>query len=54
MDGVDQKLTGQIDGVDGKLYRQIESVRKEMSTKFLWMMTTMIAIGGIVVAAIKI
>ena len=54
IDGVDQKLTGQIHDLDGKLYRQIESVRKEMSTKFLWMMTTMIAIGGIVVAAIKI
>ena len=53
-DDMEEKLTGRISDVDGSLRGQIESLRKEMNTKFLWMMTTTLAIGGLIVAVIKI
>jgi len=47
---LDAKIDARTDGLDAK----IEGLRREMNVQFRWMVATMVAVGGLVVAALKL
>jgi len=49
-DGLDAKIEGLCQEMDAK----IEELRREMGVQFRWMMATTVAVGGLVVAALKL
>ena len=58
---LDEKIDARSDGLDAKIegLRQemdakIEELRREMGVQFRWMMATTVAVGGLVVAALKL
>jgi len=49
-DGLDVKIEGLRQEMDAK----IEGLRQEMGVQFRWMMATTVAVGGLIVAALKL
>jgi len=49
-DGLDAKIDARTDGLDAK----IEGLRREMNVQFRWMLGTMVAVGALIVAALKL
>ena len=47
---LDEKIDARSDGLDAK----IEGLRQEMGVQFRWMMATTVAVGGLIVAALKL
>jgi len=48
--GLDAKIDARTDGLDAK----IEELRREMNVQFRWMVATTVAVGGLIVAALKL
>jgi chromosome segregation ATPase len=49
-DGLDAKIDARTDGLDAK----IEGLRREMNVQFRWLLGTMVAVGALIVAALKL
>ena len=47
---LDEKIDTRSDGLDAK----IEGLRQEMGVQFRWVLGTMVAVGGLIVAALKL
>jgi len=49
IEGLRQDMDAKIEGLDAK----IEGLNREMGMQFRWMLTTMVAVGALIVAALK-
>ena len=61
INGLDAKIDARINGLDAKidartdgLDARIEGLRREMNVQFRWMLGTMVAVGALIVAALKL
>jgi uncharacterized membrane protein (DUF106 family) len=48
-----EKLDAKIEGLRQDMDAKIEGLHREMSVQFRWMLTTMVAVGAVIVAALK-
>ena len=51
--GLDAKIGDKIEGLDAKMDAKIERLRQDMDVRFRWVLTTMVAVGALIVAALK-
>jgi len=54
MDAKIEGLDAKIEGLRQEMDAKIEGLRREMSVQFRWMMATTVAVGGLIVAALKL
>ena len=49
-----EKLDAKIDARTEELRQEISELRREMGVQFRWVLGTMVAVGGLIVAALKL
>ena len=54
MDGGLTRLDAKIDARADELRQEMSELRQEMSVQFRWMVGTIVAVGGLIVAALKL
>ena len=54
IDELDVKFDAKIDELDAKFDTKIEGLRREMGVQFRWLLGTMVAVGALIVAALKL
>ena len=54
IEGLDAKIDARSDGLDAKIDAKIERLRRDMNVQFRWMLGTMVAVGALIVAALKL
>ena len=54
MDGGLTRLDAKIDARTDELCQEMSELRQEMSVQFRWMVGTIVAVGGLIVAALKL
>ena len=60
-DGLDAKIDARTDGLDARLGKldakfdvRIEDLRRDMDVRFRWTLATMVAVGALILAALKL